>query len=114
MKVLKLNIDIYMNITIIMNMNIYITQENEQKLRQLNDWTMSGLVNYLLVKWFDDPDHNVEAIKENVEKEAFKEFPTKMQEPLPEHSKIGVNLCKIHSIPLTANGKCLQKGCKYS
>ncbi len=27
--------------------------------------------------------------------------------------KKGVNLCKIHNLPLTVYGKCLQKGCKY-
>ena len=26
----------------------------------------------------------------------------------------GSNLCKIHDLPLTFNGKCLQKGCKYA
>lgn len=23
-------------------------------------------------------------------------------------------LCKVHGIPLTQNGKCMQKGCKYA
>lgn len=27
---------------------------------------------------------------------------------------IGTNLCKVHGLPLTAYGKCLQKNCKYS
>lgn len=26
----------------------------------------------------------------------------------------GLNLCKVHNIPLTMYGKCLQKGCKYA
>ena len=26
----------------------------------------------------------------------------------------GSNLCKIHGTPLTINGRCLQKGCKYA
>lgn len=33
------------------------------------------------------------------------------------HTKLSnppdMKLCKIHGTPLTANGKCLQKGCKY-
>jgi len=41
---------------IVMNMNIYITKDNEEKLRKLDDWTMSGLINYLLEKHWDDPD----------------------------------------------------------
>lgn len=26
----------------------------------------------------------------------------------------GANLCKVHGLPLTLYGKCLQKGCKYA
>lgn len=26
----------------------------------------------------------------------------------------GTNLCKIHNLPMTVYGKCLQKGCKYA
>lgn len=29
-------------------------------------------------------------------------------------SGVSIKLCKIHGTPLTQNGKCLQKGCKYS
>jgi hypothetical protein len=34
--------------------------------------------------------------------------------PTVSHKPIGVNLCKVHGVPLTVNGKCLMKGCKYS
>lgn len=33
-------------------MNIYITRTNEEKLREVNDYTMSGLINHLLTEYF--------------------------------------------------------------
>lgn len=73
-----------MNMHIIMNMNIYITKENEGRLRGLNDWTMSGLVNYLLNKWFDEPGHDIESIKDKVENLALKQFPEMKTRTLPK------------------------------
>lgn len=53
---------------ILMSMNIYITRENEQKLRQLEGYTMSGIINYLLDNYFKT--HNVSEIKEKIEPKA--------------------------------------------
>ena len=105
-----------------MNMNIYITKDNEERLRGLGEWTMSGLVNYLLTAWFKNPEHSANALKEKVEKPALKKFPVAMAKPLPKPPIEIVRdlfpkaqeLCKIHGIPMTTQGKCLQKGCKYS
>lgn len=41
----------YMNMCIIMSMNIYITPDNEQRIRQ-HGGSMSGLVNQLLAEYF--------------------------------------------------------------
>lgn len=35
-------------------------------------------------------------------------------ENIPRSSRFDGPLCKIHGLPLDNNGKCLQKGCKYS
>ena len=35
-------------------MNIYITKDNEERLRGLADWSMSGLINYLLNGYFEE------------------------------------------------------------
>lgn len=39
-------------------MNLYITRDNENNLRQVSDHTMSGLVNYLLHQYFDNHTKN--------------------------------------------------------
>lgn len=45
--------DMYMNMCIIIVMNIYISQPNEEKLRQYRG-SMSGLINDLLERHFTD------------------------------------------------------------
>lgn len=52
---------------IIITMNIYITTPNEKNLRQLEDWSMSGLVNYLLSDYFKT--HTIKDVK-RIEKAA--------------------------------------------
>lgn len=42
-----------MHMTIIITMNIYITKENENNLRNASDQSMSGLINSLLVDYFE-------------------------------------------------------------
>ncbi len=51
-----------MNMCIVIDMNIYITKENEEQLRGLKDYTMSGLVNHLLANYFGA--HSQEEVRE--------------------------------------------------
>lgn len=55
--------------TIIIDMNIYITPANEEKLRQVKDFTMSGLVNYLLGSYWEG--HSIEDVKQ-IERKTLK------------------------------------------
>lgn len=123
-----------MCVCIIMNMNIYISQGNEKRLRALSDKTMSGLVNELLEKYFGG-ELKTENIKENPDGTISAEDPSKpssfvsgviktsQQAKEAALKKVGEatdtvkkqpGLCPIHGSPLDSRGKCLQKGCKYS
>lgn len=97
-----------MNMCIIMNMNIYINKDNEEKLRQLEDWTMSGLINNLLETFFEK--HDVMDFKNQVEPYVLKKiiddkYPAK-KKPLNTETK-DYSLCKHGNI----KGFCKQ-GCK--
>ena len=70
-----------MNMSIIMDMNIYITRSNEKFLRQFSDTSMSGLINKLLLDYQNGmgpdlfPDLNVEThdIEEPLKRTTFSE-----------------------------------------
>jgi hypothetical protein len=101
-------------------MNIYITQENEKWLRE-QDKSMSGIINALIA--MKRGLTVVDAVAEinsrptprKVESEkvpyAFTEFEGALINRTTERPK---GVCKIHGVPLTGDGKCLQKGCKYA
>ena len=104
-----------------MNMNIYITKDNEANLRKLEDYTMSGLINHLLYDYWKD--HTPEKVQDYInkslpeeDKRALREDPKQFEsyEKPSSLRSVGANLCKIHNLPLTTYGKCLQKGCKYA
>ncbi len=76
-----------MTMCIIIYMNIYISKENEKKLRQLEDWTMSGLINYLLTEYWKT--HTVKGVKTQVEPEIKKLVEKKIEKS---------SLCKIHAM----------------
>lgn len=56
-----------------MTMNIYITKENEEQLRKLKSYTMSGLVNYLLTDYFKS--NPASELVRRVERKAEKKMP---------------------------------------
>ena len=95
-----------MTMTIIMTMNIYITQDNESNLRGLNDYTMSGLVNHLLTGYFKTHTKDeVKAVEEKiVEKVEY------LERNAPEIVKKADNpfTCRKCGSMLVA-GKCLTK-----
>lgn len=123
----------YMNMRILMNMNIYITKDNEEHLRTVKP-SMSGYINGLIeldrgVKPFIRDEHtheHVQNIKKNVDgtlsvKDSNKPFRSQIiKTPADALDRVkGVfgeakELCKVHGTPLDARGKCLQKGCKYA
>lgn len=117
-------------------MHIYITQANEDWLRQ-QDTSMSGIINKLIEK--ERGGTPLQIAKEHFEKE-LDEWPTTNEKPVtkPKEAVASVSpgnvsatvrnlaksyppirnefrpVCKVHGTPLDLRGKCLQKGCKYS
>lgn len=86
-------------------LQIYITEEQHQQLKQqaLNKNTsMSDLVREYLGK-----EIAMKYLAQN-----RKEVLSTPQPLTKMRSMMG--LCKEHGTPLTASGKCLQKGCKYA
>lgn len=75
-----------------MRENIYIRMVNENRWKNITN--KSAWVNAMLER----TPPNAKAIKQHFEPEPM----------------VSVNVCKVHGTPLTSQGKCLQKGCKYA
>lgn len=99
----------------------YAVSEFRKNLRQMFNSAANGVEvvierygeKFSLSKLDDEPVQN---IKENNDGTISPVDPTKPSkfETRPPKRNVGVNLCPKHEIPLTAAGKCLQKGCKYA
>lgn len=97
--------------TIIMTMNIYITPQNEEKLRQ--EPSMSGLINSLLMqhyaKYTDEElaemrEMTQELVDYHNQKVASDAFAGRLDESNPYQCK----KCGMMKVA----GKCVTKGCK--
>lgn len=101
-----------------MNMNIYITKDNTERLK--NESSMSGLINRLLNNHYGKkPDASVEVgLKDSLRKDRIIKNPV---EALSAVKAVGSKKVDIeqdfcpngHPIP-EGHSKCLGKGCKYS
>lgn len=103
----------YMNMTIVMNMNIYIRPDLEQRLRQED--SMSGLINKLLDDYFQDPPTPYK--KSIVEDSSLENIFSKKQNVFKPKSVISevakdFDFCK-NGHPMKGD-KCFGKGCKYN
>lgn len=114
-----------------MTMNIYITPDNENKLRRYAEdvGSMSGLINRLLAEHFDGPLNttikkvyamtnseptNVEIDDTPPEKLKRLATPTTMEEKLGNLQRSNAKYCKNgHAIP-NGRDRCMGKGCKYA
>lgn len=110
-----------------MNMNIYITKDNTDFLRgEFKGSSMSGLINEL-IRDYRNLNQGVSALQaERKDKlrpvmtdkaDNTQVAPEGVLAPVPiqpSFHRLANGLCKIHGVPLTAQGKCLQKGCKYA
>lgn len=88
-----------------MCMNIYITKENQDFLRNLSDQSMSGLVNDLL------NDYKEKVTEESVPEEGSSEPLGSSVIDIP--TKPGLKYCK-NGHALDKYGKCFGPGCKYA
>ncbi len=60
-------------------------------------------------------DVSLDIVKNYVKNGSYKNDPFVGPEVPPEKDVVvKQNLCKVHGIPLTLQGRCLQKGCKYA
>lgn len=126
-----------MNMCILMNMNIYISKDNEAYLRTKD--SMSGFINKLIdrerdlesgprladgTKGFVIPFTKAKKIQEVRSATAEdKVYIVNGSDPVSRTDAIGLSktpakanivMCKVHGIPLDSRGRCLQKGCKYA
>lgn len=115
-------LDMTMNMYIIMNMNIYIQEDNQKLLQQYKDSgkSMSALINALIMEHFVNPDSGKiefwEAplmLRDFYKRPTDKELTALYKYTAPSEVQF-TKVCKIHRTPLTNFGKCLQKGCKYA
>lgn len=84
-----------------MNITIYINRQNEELFKEETE--KSKLLNSLLANHYAQ----------------FRNMPNPRKDGLPptvvvSPQRLEQGVCKIHGTPLTDNGKCLQKGCKYA
>lgn len=96
-------------------MNIYITPQNEMKLREMQKKgeSMSGLINRLL-------DENLQGsvsdtgIKKTSSKAEFQPAPSlgQLSNAPTTLNRKSESVCKTHGLPSLPNGKCLRKDCK--
>src|ERR1035437_4683606 len=70
-----------MNMRILIVMNIYITIDNEKKLREMTDRTMSGLINYLLIGYWKE--HKPKEVSDYVEDKLPKGMINPFRKQLP-------------------------------
>jgi hypothetical protein len=98
---------------IIMNMNIYITKDNEEYLDSLPDGqSKSGLINTLL----DHHRDNVGKTSVSIDSKLLKETPGKVFNIGKDNAIVGKKTngyCLNGHISSSGNGQCDWKGCKY-
>jgi hypothetical protein len=98
-----------------MNYTVYIRKQNWLKFEQ--EEKKAELINNLLTNHYKDTPYD--NIPETLNFVSASDKPQKRESSYtfkeqPSIPVKGVNLCKIHNLPLTVYGKCLQKGCKYA
>lgn len=102
-----------------MNYTIYIRKQNWQLFE--NEDKKAELINKLLTNHYKaTPYDNMPKVlnfEEPEDRGTTLDIPPEAKTDSsfnPERAAIkkGVNLCKVHNLPLTVYGKCLQKGCK--
>jgi hypothetical protein len=97
-----------------MQYNTYYRKDVWEKFKDEAD--KSDLVNSLLSEHYGRPKTATESV---ILRDPPKPLPMSERIKVVDDIEIkpirtGTNLCRVHGIPLTATGKCLQKGCKYS
>lgn len=100
-----------MNMYIVMNMNIYISPQNEERLR--NEASMSGLINKLLSEHYGQETVSTPV---QIKTATVENKPEKIVGPVQKSvpPQFAPKLCKNgHPIPYPRD-KCLGKGCSYS
>jgi hypothetical protein len=113
----------YMNMYIVMNMNIYIRPDLEQRLRK--EASMSGLINKLLDQHYTPLPPNSKTIKQKQEpknilepklsfksKQSFKPKQSFEAKPIITEIEKDFDFCK-NGHPMKGD-KCFGKGCKYN
>lgn len=98
-----------------MNMNIYITKDNEKYLRTVKP-SMSGYINGLIEveRGLSPALLKPEEYPSIINLEGVYDEKGEPKIVTLSNQQLSNGICKEHKVPLDSRGRCLQKGCKYA